>query len=154
MGKRIKEPWEKKRPKPTIQLPPPEPKPAPAGPLPTAPLPADLANLSVEDLLRGLGALITFNAKRLYRTDGTPIALDELDDNTALAIQALEVTELYGEERVNIGVLKKIRQYDRIRAIETYAELKGWKNGGAGRGEKLNLLREYMAALQGTPEKK
>ena len=94
------------------------------------------------------GALITFDAGKLYREDGTPVALAELDKPTRLAIQALEVSELYGEQRVNIGVMKKIRQYDRIRAMEMYAELKGWRNGGAAKGSKADLLGEYIAALK------
>lgn len=125
----------------------------PVGPLVKEPPPPDLADLKIEDVLRVLGALITFDAGRLYREDCSPVALHELDQPTRLAIQALEVDELWekgdgDDKRVNVGVIKKIRQYDRIRAADLYAELKNWKRG-QGAENKQNLLAEYMAALKG-----
>ena len=124
----------------------------PAAPLVKDPPHIDLAKLEVEDVLRVLGALITFDAGRLYREDGTPVALGELDKNTRLAIQALEVDELWEydegqERRVDVGVTKKIRQYDRIRAAELYADLKNWKRG-QGFNNQENLLAQYIAAFQ------
>jgi hypothetical protein len=146
-----KKPWERKAPPPCIPLPPEPPPPTPPKPLPTASAPDDLAQLTLDDLLRAAGALIVFNPKRLYCTDGSPLPLDQLDDATALAIQALEVYQQYegsGEARVNVGVTKKIRQYDRLRAIEIYAELKGWKAGKGAAGDKLDMLAQYLAAVR------
>lgn len=118
--------------------------------------PRDLAQLSVEDLLRVLGALITFDAGKLYREDGTPVALSELDLPTRQAIQALEVDENWeydedAEARINVGVTKKIRQYDRIRATQLYAELKGFAAQHTGKKDRLD---EVIAAMKAGPVKR
>ena len=152
MGKR-KEPWEKKRPKPSITLPPPEPKPEPKKPQPliTKP-PLDLDALGDEDIERVLKAIIFFDGRRVLDEEGRGLPLSMLDDATALGLSGFEVEELYepgerGEPRINTGMLKKFKQADRARAAETLWKKQGKLGGGEERGDRKNLLEEYLAAI-------
>lgn len=125
-----KEPWERRRPKPTIKLPP-TPVPAPVVVAPRAELvvkePALNPDLVTDlDLCRVLKAVAVFDPARLLRTDGSSVELSEIDYYTRIAIAGLEMAEFYGPGenedgrgvRVNLGVLKKFKLTDRFKAIE------------------------------------
>ena len=121
-----KESWEKKAPEPSVQLPPPKPQP---GLLVKTP-PPELDKVTDEDLERVLLAIALFDPRRLYREDGTPIYITELDDVTALALAGLDVEENFdydaeSKARINVGVTKKFKLADRQRAIETLLRMRG-----------------------------
>jgi hypothetical protein len=147
-----KEAWQGKRPAPSVALPPAPPEPVKPAPLIKAP-PLELDKLTDADIERVLKAIIFFDPRRLYNEDGTPIALQELDDATALAIAGLEVDDLWETDgdsarRISIGVSKRFKVGERIRAAETLWKKQG-KMGGADdrQKDKRNLLTEYLAAI-------
>lgn len=80
-----------------------------------------------ERVKRALTAIAYFDPRRLTYEDATPRPISELDDDTATALMGLEVNELWGpgEERTReiIGVTKKYRQADRLRALELLAKI-------------------------------
>lgn len=82
---------------------------------------------SNERLLRALAAVAYFDPRRLTYEDGVPRPVSELDDDTATALMGLEVQEIWGpgaeQQREIIGVTKKYKQTDRMRALEILAKV-------------------------------
>lgn len=127
-----KEAWERKAAPPVVALPPPPPEPVPP-PLVgrheidlAQPLPQEL---TLERWLNALNAVAYFDPRRLVYDDGTPRPVCVLDDDTALGLMGLEVEEEWdgrGDERRIVGVTKKYKQADRLRALELIGKHKKW----------------------------
>lgn len=82
---------------------------------------ADKLAISNERVLREVARLALFDPRRLFRPDGSPMPISELDDDTAAAIAGLEVVEEFegsGEDRVFIGYTKKYKISDKNAALE------------------------------------
>ena len=74
-----------------------------------------------ENVLEALSNLVFGSPKSLFNDDGTMKHISELDDRTAKMISSFEVEELFegrGREREKIGVVKKIRLWDKNSAID------------------------------------
>lgn len=129
----------------------------PAPPLIKKP-PVDLRSVTNEDIESILVAQLVFDARRLYREDGTPISLQEVDDVTALALSGIEVDELFepgenrGDPRINIGIAKKFKVSDRIRAAELVLKYRGALEGGKPKG--TDRLQDVIDAMKAGPVKK
>jgi phage terminase small subunit len=71
-----------------------------------------------------------FDPRNLFHQDGTPKAINELDDLTAACIAGLEVQELWegrGDAREQYGVVKKLKLADKKGALELLGRyLKLW----------------------------
>ena len=79
------------------------------------------AGLRLEDTLRQLKCVQNFDLRKLYREDGTLKAPHELDDDTAVALGSVETEELFegkGDAREHVGKLRKVKAFDKIRAID------------------------------------
>jgi phage terminase small subunit len=77
--------------------------------------------ITQERVLRELAAIAMSDPRRLYHADGRLKPPSEWDDETAAAISAVEVEELYagrGEDRVAIGHVRKVKRFDKVRALE------------------------------------
>lgn len=62
-----------------------------------------------------------FDPRKLFRDDGTPKPIAELDDDTAAALAGLDVHEEFegsGEDRVFVGYTKKYKVADKNAALE------------------------------------
>jgi phage terminase small subunit len=80
------------------------------------------ADATIEGLLK----VANFDIRKLFNPDWTLKKPDELDDDTVGALAGLEVVELFegkGDERVQIGFLKKVRTADRVEALVTLAKI-------------------------------
>lgn len=76
--------------------------------------------ITADRVLLELARLAFFDPRKLLNADGTPKALHELDDDTAAAIAGLDVLEEFdgsGEDRVQIGVVKKYKIADKNTAL-------------------------------------
>lgn len=73
--------------------------------------------VTVERVLREAARLAFFDVRKLYRPDGSPKQLNELDDDTAAAIQGLEVATI-GNKDVGFGEVLKYKVADKNAAIE------------------------------------
>lgn len=81
--------------------------------------------LSVDVVLQEFARLARFDPRRLFNPDGSPKAINELDDDTAAAIVGLEVVEMYeglGVEREFVGYLKKYKLADKKSALDSIAK--------------------------------
>lgn len=79
------------------------------------------AVFSAREILLMLKKLVMFDPRKLFKEDGSPKAISELDDETAFAIQGLDVLEEFdyeGDQKVLIGHTKKYKLADRNAAIE------------------------------------
>lgn len=78
--------------------------------------------LTSDNVLRQLARMAFVDLKGLYRDDGSLRAPHELDDDTAAAVQQIEVVEEFGKDgagnRALIGYTKKVRLVDRKGATE------------------------------------
>lgn len=65
--------------------------------------------------------LATFDPRKLFRDDGSPKPITELDDDTAAALAGLDVVEEFegsGEDRKFVGYTKKYKVADKNSALE------------------------------------
>lgn len=82
---------------------------------------AKKAVMTSADVLREAMRLARFDIRKLYAEDGSPIPIHKLDDETAAAVQAVDVREEYlgsGEDRVFVGYTKKYKIADKNAALE------------------------------------
>lgn len=68
--------------------------------------------ITAKRVLQERSRLAFFDVRKLFRVDGSPISVNELDADTAAAIAGLEVAEIWegsGENRLFVGYLKKYK---------------------------------------------
>lgn len=85
--------------------------------------------LTTESVIRSLAQAIHFDPRKLYREDGTLKPVTELDDDTAMALAGVEVTETMsgrGEDAVPL-VTRKVK----------------WLDKNAARDQANRILGEY-----------
>ena len=81
---------------------------------------ANRLEISADRVLIELARIAFFDPRRLLKEDGRPKQLHELDDDCAAAIAGLDVLEEFegsGEDRVQIGVVKKYKIADKNTAL-------------------------------------
>jgi phage terminase small subunit len=77
-------------------------------------------HVDADRVLQELARLAFFDVRKLFRADGTPIPIHELDDDTAAAISGVDVQETYegtGKLRVFSGHIKRYRVADKNTAL-------------------------------------
>lgn len=82
---------------------------------------AAIAGLTVERTLREVARIAYFDPRKLFNKDGQPLQLHELDDDTAAAIQGVEVLEEWegsGADRRLVGLVKKYKVADKNSALD------------------------------------
>lgn len=82
---------------------------------------ADKACMTKADVLREAMRLAKFDIRKLYRPDGSPVPIHELDDETAAAVQAVDILEEWdgtGMDRVFVGYTKKYKIADKNSALD------------------------------------
>lgn len=80
--------------------------------------------ITADRVLQEYAKIAFFDPRRLYRDDGQPVDITELDDDTAGAIAGLEVLDEFsgsGEDRTQIGFTKKYKIADKVRALDSVA---------------------------------
>ena len=82
--------------------------------------------LTRERVLQETARIAFIDARKLFRDDGSPKSLHELDDDTAAAISGLDVLEEFETrdgQRAQVGVVKKYRIADKNSALDRAAKL-------------------------------
>lgn len=72
--------------------------------------------ISTERILQERARLAFFDVRKLFDSNGGPVPIHELDDDSAAAIAGLEVVEQFegsGEDRKFVGYLKKYKLADK-----------------------------------------
>jgi phage terminase small subunit len=95
--------------------------------------------ITLESTLVGIGRVANADPRKLFDENGAPKAIHDLDDDTALAIESVEVVEQYegsGEDRMFTGYVKKYRFARRSAAQDMLMKhLNGYKEHEKGKGE-------------------
>lgn len=118
---------------------------------------AEKFSLRSEDILRELAKIVYFDPRKLMAPDGTVLPINEWPDDVAGAIASIEVEELFdgrGEKREKIGVLKKIKAWNKGQAIEQAMkhlglfELDNKQKQGPLEGVSRDVLRLVQTRLE------
>ena len=105
---------------------------------------------SAERVLIEASRIALFDPRKLFREDGSPKPISELDDDTAAALAGLDVHEEYvgtGEDRVFVGYTKKYKVADKNAALE-----KLFKHHGLyekDNDQKIDPLVEFLRGIAG-----
>lgn len=69
--------------------------------------------------------------RKYYNEDGSLKPIHELDDDAAAALAGVEIDELFdgvGEDKIQIGVTKKIKRWDAPKALEGLCKVLGFES--------------------------
>lgn len=110
--------------------------------------------LNTENILREIKRIALYDPRKLFTETGELKAVHELDDDTAAGIASLEqdeITDGFGKEAVKIGTTKKIKLWDKVRALDMASKHLGlFEKDNTQRSENLNL-QVVMVAAPGRP---
>lgn len=85
-----------------------------------------------ERVLKELAAVAISDIRKLYDENGNLRPVHQLDDDTAASIAGIETDELWdgsGEDRAQIGVTRKVKRFDKTKALEMLGRHFGlWKD--------------------------
>ena len=77
--------------------------------------------ITQDRVLQELEKLVLLDIRKLFDSNGKPVDISMLDDDTAACIAGLEVVDYFegaGEDREFAGYVKKYKLTDKLRAIE------------------------------------
>lgn len=77
--------------------------------------------INLERCLKELGRIAFTDLRKFYDEKGNLIPIHELDEDTAAAIAGMDIEELFENvfgQRNQIGVVKKIKRWDKNKALE------------------------------------
>lgn len=108
--------------------------------------------LTEERVMRETARIAFFDPRKMFAADGRPLAITELDADTAACIVGLDVLEEYsgsGRDRVLIGQVKKYKIADKNSALERAAKILGMfkkdnEQPGAGMANAIGDLIKSM----------
>lgn len=108
--------------------------------------------LTEERVAREIARIAFFDPRKMFAADGRPLAITELDDDTAAVINGLDVLEEWegqGEDRRLIGHVKKYKIADKNSALDKAAKILGQykkdnEQPGAAAG---NAMAQFLAEL-------
>ena len=104
--------------------------------------------LTTERLLQEAMRLAFFDIRKLVDGDGNPIPIQQLDDDTAAAIQGLELaTEKSRDDDGNVTVVRKYKIADKNSAIERLFKHKGLFKADNDQSNPGNAMAQMLAEL-------
>ncbi len=92
---------------------------------------AKKVGVTAEEVIAELRKLAFFDVRKFFDAEGRPVALVDLDDNTAAAVVGLEVLEEFdgaGADRIKRGEVKKYKLADKVKSLELLARHLGLLN--------------------------
>jgi hypothetical protein len=78
-----------------------------------------------EKVLREMRELSYFDIRKILAEDGSVLAPKDWPDEVAKAVVGMDVADLFegkGQEKIQTGIMKKIKFVDKVRAIEMQAK--------------------------------
>jgi phage terminase small subunit len=102
--------------------------------------------LTTERLLQEAMRLAFFDIRKLVDKDGNPLPLNQLDDDTAAAIQGLDVAAV-GNADVGVGQVLKYKIADKNSAIERLFKHKGLFKADNEQNNPGDAMARFMAEL-------
>lgn len=84
--------------------------------------------LTTERVTQEIARISFFDPRKMFAKDGSPLAITDLDDDTAACIVGLEVLDQFegsGESRVLVGNIKKYKIADKNSGLDKAAKMLG-----------------------------
>jgi len=106
--------------------------------------------LTKERVAREIARISFFDPRKMFAADGRPLAITELDDDTAASIIGLDVLEQYegsGDDRRLVGLIKKYKIADKNSALDKAAKILGMY--GIDNEQRTNPLATLLQAIAG-----
>lgn len=111
--------------------------------------------ITLERTIKEIGRIAFFDPRRLFNADGEPLAITDLDDDTAAAVAGLDVLEEFdgaGRDRVFVGYVKKWKLADKKGALDMLMKhLGGYSEDNRQKADPLVSLLENMARRSPMP---
>jgi phage terminase small subunit len=107
---------------------------------------AEKTGLTTERLLQEAMRLAFFDIRKLVDADGKPLPLNRLDDDTAAAIQGLDVATV-GNADVGVGEVLKYKIADKNSAIERLFKHMGLFKKDNDQNNPGGAMAEFIATL-------
>ena len=102
--------------------------------------------LTTERLLQEAMRLAFFDIRKLVDKDGNPLPISQLDDDTAAAIQGLDVATV-GNMEIGVGQVLKYKIADKNAAIERLFKHKGLFKADNEQNNPGDAMARFMAEL-------
>lgn len=86
-------------------------------------------NITRERIAQELARIAFGDTRKLFKEDGSLKAPHEWDDDTAAVIASIETEELFegrGDDKQMVGYTKKIKQWEKTKALAQLAQLMGY----------------------------
>lgn len=83
--------------------------------------------VKAEDIIKELANIGFSDVRKIFNQNGGLKEIQELDDNAAACISSVESDELYegvGQDREQVGETKKVKLWDKIKALELLGKYK------------------------------
>lgn len=104
--------------------------------------------LTKEKVAREIARISFFDPRKMFAEDGRPLAITELDSDTAATIIGLDVLEQYeglGDDRRLVGLIKKYKIADKNSALDKAAKILGMF--GADHAQQTNPLATLLHSI-------
>lgn len=92
---------------------------------------ASALNITREKVAQELARIAFSDVREVFTEDGALKPISEWPDEVAAAIGSVETDELFegrGEDREKVGVTRKVKTWDKVKAAEALAKLMGWNS--------------------------
>lgn len=102
----------------------------------------DKYEITQDRVMRTYAVLAWFDVRNFYREDGSLKHVNELDEDTALALNGMEVDEVKVTkkgETTTITQTAKVKFADRKAALDSICRIKGWNNPEGDEGLVINV---------------
>jgi len=86
-------------------------------------------NITKEKLAQELSRIAFSDIRKIFKEDGSLKSCDEWDDDTAAVVAGIDTEELFegtGKDRERIGFTKKVKIWEKTKAIESLVKLMGY----------------------------
>lgn len=103
-------------------------------------------DISIERVLLEAARLAFFDARKLFNADGSPKKLTELDDDTAAAIQGVDVATI-GNQEIGIGQVLKYKAADKNSAVDRFFKYHGLFKRDNEQSNPGGAMADFLAAL-------
>jgi phage terminase small subunit len=82
---------------------------------------ADQLSITQQRTMQEIGRIAYHDIRKLFNKDGSLVPIHELDDDSAAVLAGFDVEEIYAQGE-QIGVTKKLKKYDKTKALEMLAK--------------------------------
>lgn len=111
------------------------------------------AGVDLDRTVREIARTAFYDVRKLFNADGSPKDITDLDDDTAAAIEGVEVIEQYigkGEDRQFVGTIKKYKLTRKTAGLDMLMKhLNGYRENNAAAGEgAVNAMVTFLDGMR------